>query len=37
MRDNESIIMLFEQDGLNLRHVYNDHMNIKYTAFKDMR
>ena len=27
IRDNANLIILFRQDGTNLRHVYNDHVN----------
>lgn len=38
VRDNANLIVLFKQDDLNLRHIYNDHVNtdMKYEAFKDM-
>lgn len=31
IRDNVNILMLFEQDNTNLRHVYNDHVNTDMT------
>lgn len=38
VRDNANLLLLFRQDDLNLRHVYNDHVNtdMKYDAFKDV-
>ena len=38
IRDNANLLVLFKQDDLNLRHVYNDHVNtdMKYDAFKDV-
>lgn len=38
IRDNANMIVLFRQDDLNLRHVYNDHVNtdMKYDRFKDI-
>jgi len=38
VRDNANLLILFRQDDLNLRHVYNDHVNtdMKYDAFKDV-
>lgn len=37
VRDNANLIILFKQDDLNLRHVYNNHVNtdMKYDSFKD--
>ncbi|KYM95548.1 hypothetical protein ALC62_13800 [Cyphomyrmex costatus] len=36
IRDNANLLILFEQDGTNLRHVYNDHVNtdMSYDAFR---
>lgn len=38
VRDNANLLVLFRQDELNLRHVYNDHVNtdMKYETFKDL-
>uniref|UniRef100_A0A023F1Z8 Uncharacterized protein n=1 Tax=Triatoma infestans TaxID=30076 RepID=A0A023F1Z8_TRIIF len=39
VRDNANFIILFEQDELNLRHVYSDHIsspNISFDKFKQM-
>lgn len=38
VRDNANLIVLFRQDELNLRHVYNDHINtdMKYNCFKEV-
>lgn len=34
IRDNANMIILFKQDGMNLRHVYNDHVNVDMTLEK---
>jgi ABC-type cobalamin/Fe3+-siderophores transport system ATPase subunit len=36
IRDNANLIVLFKQDGLNLKHVYDDHVNpeITFDEFK---
>lgn len=31
IRDNANLIILFKQDGMNLRHIYNDHVNTDMT------
>lgn len=31
IRDNANLLMLFKQDGMNLRHIYNDHVNTDMT------
>lgn len=31
IRDNANWIILFKQDGMNLRHIYNDHVNTDMT------
>lgn len=38
IRDNANLLILFRQDGTNLRHVYNDHVNtdMSYDAFVDL-
>jgi len=38
IRDNSNMIILFKQDEMNLRHVYNDHVNTDMTfdSFKDI-
>ena len=38
VRDNANLIVLFKQDDLNLKHVYNDHVNMdmKYDTFKNV-
>ena len=28
IRDNANVLILFKQNGINLKHVYNDHVNI---------
>lgn len=38
IRDNANILILFPQDVLNLKHVYEDHVNadMKFDKFKDL-
>lgn len=38
VRDNTNLIVLFKQDDMNLRHVYDDHVNtdMTYARFKDL-
>lgn len=36
IRDNANLLVLFKQDDLNLKHVYNDHVNTDMT-FVDFR
>lgn len=38
VRDNVNLLVLFKQDDMNLRHVYNDHVNtdMSYTEFKSV-
>lgn len=38
VRDNANLIILFRQDELNLRHIYNDHVNtdMKFDRFKEL-
>ena len=38
IRDNANFLILFKQDGTNLRHVYNDHVNtdMSYEQFFDI-
>lgn len=38
IRDNANFIILFKQDGLNMRHVYDDHVNtdMTFTQFQNM-
>lgn len=31
IRDNANLLILFKQDGMNLRHIYNDHVNTDMT------
>ena len=35
IRDNANLLILFKQDGTNLKHVYNDHVNtdMSYDEF----
>lgn len=37
VRDNANVLVVFKQDDLNLRHIYNDHVNtdVTYGVFKD--
>ena len=38
VRDNVNLLVLFRQDDMNLRHVYNDHVNtdMSYNQFRDL-
>ena len=38
LRDNANFIILFRQDGGNLKHVYDDHVNtdMSFDVFKDL-
>lgn len=38
VRDNANFIVLFKQDDMNLRHVYNDHVNtdMSYVQFRKL-
>lgn len=39
VRDNSNLIVLFEQDDLNLKHVFNDHLvsnDMTFDVFKEM-
>lgn len=38
IRDNANLLVLFKQDEVNLRHVYNDHVNtdMDYQRFKEL-
>lgn len=38
VRDNANFLVVFKQDELNLKHIYNDHVNtdMPYTRFKEM-
>ena len=38
IRDNANLLILFKQDGTNLKHIYNDHVNMDmtYDDFYDM-
>jgi len=31
--DNANLLILFKQDGINLKHVYNDHVNTYFMRF----
>lgn len=34
VRDNANLLVVFKQDDLNLRHIYNDHVNMDMTFTK---
>lgn len=38
VRDNTNLLVLFRQDEMNLRHIYDDHVNtdMTYAQFKDL-
>jgi len=38
IRDNANLLILFKQDGINLKHVYNDHVNtdMSYEDFCEL-
>lgn len=38
IRDNASLIILFQQDNLNLKHIYDDHVNVDmpFSKFKEL-
>lgn len=38
VRDNANLIILFKQDDINMRHVYDEHVNtdMKWNEFRDM-
>lgn len=38
IRDNANFLILFKQDDMNLKHVYNDHVNtdMVYSKFRDI-
>lgn len=38
IRDNANLLVIFRQDEMNLKHIYNDHVNtdMSYQQFKDM-
>ena len=38
IRDNANLLILFKQDDLNLKHIYNDHVgaDITFDQFKNM-
>lgn len=38
LRDNANLLILFKQDGTNLKHVYNDHVNtdMSYEDFSEL-
>ena len=35
IRDNANLLILFKQDCINLKHVYNDHVNTDMSVFID--
>ncbi|XP_024941792.1 uncharacterized protein LOC112494507 [Cephus cinctus] len=38
VRDNANLLVLFKQDEMNLKHVYDDHVNtdMTYVQFRDV-
>jgi len=38
IRDNANVLILFKQDDINLKHVYNDHVNtdMSYENFREL-
>ena len=38
IRDNANLLIMFKQDGTNLKHVYNDHVNtdMSYEDFSEL-
>ena len=38
VRDNVNLLVIFRQDDMNLKHIYNDHVNtdMTYKRFKDI-
>lgn len=38
VRDNTNLLVLFKQDDMNLKHIYNDHVNtdMVYSKFREM-
>ncbi|KAL7287168.1 hypothetical protein TKK_0018602 [Trichogramma kaykai] len=38
VRDNVNLLVIFRQDDVNLRHIYNDHVNtdMSYPVFKEL-
>lgn len=38
VRDNVNLLVIFKQDDMNLKHLYNDHVNtdMTFTQFKDL-
>jgi Poxvirus A32 protein len=38
IRDNANLLLIFKQDGLNLKHIYNDHINsdMSFEMFKNI-
>ena len=38
VRDNANFLVIFKQDDVNLKHVYDDHVSsdMKFDAFKDL-
>ena len=38
VRDNCNFLVLFRQDEMNLKHIYNDHVNtdMKYEKFRNV-
>lgn len=38
IRDNANLLVVFQQDATNLKHIYNDHVNVdmSFNQFKDL-
>lgn len=38
VRDNTNLLILFRQDEMSFKHIYDDHVNtdVTYTQFKDL-
>ena len=38
VRDNANFMMIFRQDEMNLKHIYNDHLNtdMPFSQFRDL-
>lgn len=37
IRDNTNFIILFKQDDLNLKHIYDDHVNFDFPSFLEFK
>ena len=34
--DNVNLLLLFRQDEMNLKYIYDDHVNMPYSKFKEL-